>query len=233
VDSLTALAALAVAVGALVQGITGIGFSLVSAPFLIALVGVHDGVRVSLVLGSVLNIALLGAEHRHVRAGDAALLFVPAAIVTPFVAIAIKHAPSGPLAVAGGLLTIAAAAAVARGRFRGLRGRSGAVVAGTISGAMNVTAAIGGPAAAIYALNTGWPPEATRPTLQVYFLGLNLVAAGVLGVLLPSALLFVAMATGLAAGFILRGRVSSESARRATLLLAVAGGVAAIIRGVA
>lgn len=229
---MTLLAALAVAAGATAQGTTGIGFSLVSAPFLIAVAGVHDGVRVSLVLSAALNVVLLGAEHRHVRLGDAGLLFVPAAIATPIVALAVKHAPAGPLAVAGGLLTIAAAMAVARGRFRRLHGRGGALVAGAVSGAMNVTAAIGGPAAALFALNTGWPAESTRATLQLYFLALNVVAAASLGLVLPSAALWLAMAIGLAVGFVLRGRVSSVAARRATLILAVAGGLAAITRGV-
>jgi uncharacterized membrane protein YfcA len=227
------LAALAVAAGALVQGITGIGFSLVSAPFLIALLGPHDGVRISLVLGSGLNVVLLAAEHRRVRMGEAALLFVPAAIATPLVALAVKDADPGPLALAGGLLTIVAALAVARGRFSNLRGRGGAVVAGAISGAMNVTAAIGGPAAALYAISAGWPPADMRATLQAYFLALNIVAALTIGIVMPGVSLVVAMVAGLALGLVLRGRVSPDAARRATLVLAVIGGGAAIVRGLA
>jgi hypothetical protein len=143
----------------------------------------------------------------------------------------VRGASPRPLAIGGGVLTIVAAIAVARGRFQNLRGRGGVVVAGAVSGAMNVTAAIGGPAAAIYAVSAGWPPEDTRATLQAYFLALNVVGALTLGIIVPGVSLVIAMAVGLAAGFLLRRHVSTDAARRTTLALAIAGGLAAIYRG--
>ncbi|MDP9071539.1 MAG: sulfite exporter TauE/SafE family protein, partial [Actinomycetota bacterium] len=99
------------------------------------------------------------------------------------------------------------------------------------SGAMNVVAGIGGPAAALYALNAGWPPEATRATLQAYFLALNVVALASLG--LPSLGLgqAVGLVVGWLAGTVLARRLPQQAAMGATLALAGGGGAIAVARG--
>ena len=56
------------------------------------------------------------------------------------------------------------------------------MLAGVVSAAMNVAAAIGGPAIALYAGNADWPATAMRSTAQIYFVGLNVVALVSLGV---------------------------------------------------
>ncbi|MDQ1374120.1 MAG: uncharacterized protein QOJ09_1458, partial [Actinomycetota bacterium] len=73
------LAGLAVAAGAVAQAVTGLGFSLVSAPLLIALAGPRDGVRLNLVLSVLVNVVLLVPQRTHVRRRDVVRLLVPAA----------------------------------------------------------------------------------------------------------------------------------------------------------
>ena len=225
--------AIAVAAGAVAQWVSGLGFSLVCAPILIAVLGPREGVRVALVLSSVLNIALGYRGRREVMVREGALLLVPAMAVTPLVAAAARSIDGRWLTATAGTLTVASAVALALGvRSRHAAHPVGAVAAGALSGTMNVIGSIGGPALAMYTVNAGWPQARMRPTLQFIFLLSNVVALVALG--LPEPRHLLGPAGGLAAGWILGRwldpRVSHETARRLTLAVAGAGGVAAVIR---
>jgi hypothetical protein len=115
------------------------------------------------------------------------------------------------------------------------RGAAGAVVAGFVSAAMNVIAAIGGPAVALYAVNAGWEPARARSTLQFYFFFLGVVGLLSLGLPSPSLVLAVGM-VGLVAGWVagtaLAPRVPDRVVRLAVLGVASAGGVVAILTNV-
>lgn len=216
------------------QGITGIGFSLVCAPILIAVLGPREGVRTALVLSTLLNVALLARTHRHVLVREGSLLLVPAMAATPLLAWGSRRVDGRLLTLVAGGLTVASAAALLTG-LRWQRGRSpvAAVCSGVVSAAMNVVGSIGGPALALYTVNAGWPPQRSRPTLQVIFLLSNLVAMLSLG--LPDfdgtwAALLVALAAGWLAGLGLARHVPEGAARVATLGVAAAGGLVAILR---
>lgn len=226
------LADVAIAAGATAQAVTGIGFSLVCAPFLVASTGPHEGVRLVNTLALSLNAAALIREGRHVRPRDTLSLLFPALLAVPVVAWVARHSPAGVLAVAAGVMTLAGAGVIAAGRrVHWATGRAGAVAAGVTSGAMNVIAGIGGPAAALYALNAGWPPRSTRPTLQAYFLVLNVASVAALGP--PHNVLrhASALVVGWTLGVIIARRVDETLALRVTLSIAAMGGVTAIARG--
>lgn len=225
------LASLAVLAGALAQSVSGIGLTLVSGPLLVTLLGQSAGVRTSVVLSLALNAAVLAPEARHVRWGALPALLGPAALATPATAYALRHVDARAAAFVAGVVTVAGALLLASGRaWAGGRGRRGAVAAGAVSGAMNVTAGIGGPAVALYAANAGWSLVATRPTLQAYFLALNAVALVTLGPRAVPAALWLALAVGTLGGLLLARRVRQDVARRTTLALAVLGGVVVIVR---
>src|SRR5687768_2431244 len=132
---------LAVAAGAVAQAITGIGFALVCTPFLAALLGPVDGVRTSLLLSCVLNTAHLSRTGRGVLVREGALVLVPAVLVTPFVAWAVRRADTDVLSALTGTATLAAAGVLAAGvRVERARGRAGAIGAGLVSGATNAVA---------------------------------------------------------------------------------------------
>lgn len=227
--------ALAVLVGALAQSVSGIGFSLVCGPFLVAALGPADGVRLGVALSLVLNAVLLWRHRDAVDLRGAALLLVPAALALPLLARLLRDAPVRLAEALAGAAALLGATALAAGlRLRAARGPAGAVAAGALSAAMTVVAAIGGPAVALYAANAGWPAEATRSTLQLYFLALNLVAAAVLGLPEVGAVVLAACSAALAAGLVagapLARRVPDTAARRTTLALAGAGGLAVLLR---
>lgn len=223
------LAGLAVAAGAVAQAVTGLGFSLVSAPLLIALEGPRDGVRLNLVLSAIINVVLLAPQRRSVRRRDTLRLLVPAAIATPLTAWATGGADTDVLLVAAGVLTIASAIALLAGG-RTWR-RSSATVAGAISGVMNTVAGIGGPVVALHALNEDWPAVERKATFQLYFLLLNAAGILALGPRWPSPVLLAALAAGWLAGRRVAPLVSERTARAATLAVAAAGGAVALARG--
>lgn len=219
------------------QAVTAIGFSLVAVPFVSLAVGPAAAVPTINLLAGALNVVMLAAERRHTDWHRVVMLFVPAAVVIPFVGTAVKRLDTDALSVINGVVILVAAALLATGaRARSLRGRRGAVLAGAASGAMNVATSVGGPPVAMYAVNAGWPSATYRPTIQAYFLGINVASLAVRGLpdvpepgLLP--VLGVAMLAGWVTGARWARRINDDAVRRALLAVAAAGGSVAVLRG--
>jgi uncharacterized membrane protein YfcA len=225
--------ALAVAAGAAVQSITGIGFALVCTPFLITLLHPREGVRTSILLSLVVNTLVLLRERKEIRIRPALPLLIPAVVVTPFLAAAVKASPENLLRIVAGALTITCAIALWRGvRSARLRGPLAAAVAGVITAAMGVVAGIGGPASAIYAVNAGWTSKMMRSTLQVVFLIMNAVALASLGLPRPHPGLFLSLAIGWVVGVLLSGHINEKRVVSGTLIVAALGGVLAVATGI-
>jgi uncharacterized membrane protein YfcA len=218
--------------------VTAIGFSLVAVPFVSIATGPAAAVPTMNLIAGGLNLIMLISEREHARWRDALRLFIPAAIVIPFVGLAIKRLPTDALSIINGVAIIAATALLATGaRAHSLKGRRGAVLAGATSGAMNVATSVGGPPVAMYAINAEWPAKNYRPTLQAYFLGINIVSFAVRGVphLHHSGLLFEMAAATLVGWLVGRHfarQVDDVFVRKLLLTTAAAGGIVAIVRGV-
>jgi uncharacterized protein len=230
------LALVAVLSGAGASAVTGIGFSLVCAPLLILALGGGDGVRLANTLAIGVSLLLLRREWRSAVVRDVLLLLVPAALAIAVTALVISHANPRALSIASGVLILIAVAALASGiHFRQFAGRLGAVIAGAVSGAMNVVGGVGGPAVAGYALNAGWSPRQTRSTLALYFLAINIASVASRGVpVLPRWFVIgsiVAVIAGFGLGSVLARLVDARAVRWGTLLLAAAGACGAIAQG--
>lgn len=226
-----------VAVGAGAQAVTGLGFSLVSAPVFVLVLGPADGVRLVNMCSVVSSGVGAATLRRGIDVRRAAGLLLPAVVVTPLVAWVVHRTDSDLLSVLAGLVTLMSVAALAFGlRARRWRGRAGLVAAGTVSATMNTVGGLSGPAVAIYALNDGWPPELMRATFQLYFFVLNLVAVLALQPVQPGVLLGTALAVcvvaGFAAGRAAARKLDAAAVRGLVLGVAAAGGAAAILRGV-
>lgn len=229
------LLVLLIAAGAAAQGISGIGFSLVCGPVLVSALGPADGVRVSVLLSVLVNAGVLAREHRHVAWRAAAVLLLPAAIATPLLALVLRDVPDRAAQVLAGLAAVLGALALWRGlRWSALSSVTGMVGAAVVSAGMNDTAGIGGPAVALWADNAGWPHEKARGTLQVYFLGLNLVALVTLGLPHQSQGRYGEMLAALVGGYLLGAVLSRRTpvaqARLVTLALAFLGGAVVLVR---
>lgn len=227
------VAALAVLVGSIAQAVTGFGFSLVCAPFLVAAYGAPEGVQINMVVSTILNLLLLATGWRRVDRGSTVRLLVPAVVVTVGLGLLVRGAQNDGLTVLAGALCLTGVLVAARRRtFHRLTGTVGTTVVGALGGAMNVVAGIGGPPVVLFGTTAGWPPEVARPTLQSFFLGINIVALATLGLPDDVPLLAVAgMAVGLAIGYPLAQRLHADQVRVAVLVIAGAGSVLAIVRG--
>ncbi len=229
------LAWVMVALGAFAQALTGFGFSLVSAPFLLAAYAAPLGLQLNIVLSVVLNIGLVATGRRDVDVRSVARLFVPAMVATIVVGVMLRHTDSRVFTVVGGSVCLAGTLLIWSGFSAGRpHGRVATAVVGAASGAMNVSAGIGGPPVVVFAVSANWRPQVARASLQAFFLGINAVALATLG--LPRRMpagLPVALVVGLLAGRVFVRRFEHVSIRTLTLALAAAGSILAIARALA
>lgn len=208
-----------------------------AVPFVSFATGPAAAVPTINLVAASLNIAMLLDERHGVRWRDALRLFIPAAIVIPVVGLLVNRLPTNALSIINGVTILGGTALLATGaRAHSLKGKRGAVLAGAASGALNVATSVGGPPAAMYAINADWPAASYRPTLQAYFLGINLVSFAVRGVPQlerPGLLLqmLVATALGWLIGQRVAKRVDDRFVRNLLLLIAAVGGVVALVRG--
>ncbi len=233
--ALSAAVVLAVAVAALAQSVSGIGFSLVCGPLLVAALGAAAGVRLAVVLSLGLNAVILARHRSDLDGGGALRLLVPTALTLPVFALLLRDVPERPAAaLAGGTIVVLTLLLAAGVRWRAARGTAGAGVTGIVAAATTVVASVSGPPVALWAANAGWSADVQRATLQAYFFGVNVVALLSLGVpQVPVGLLAAcaaALAVGLAVGGPVGRRVSEPAARRTTLALAGVGGAVVLWR---
>lgn len=229
---------LVVFIGVAAQRVTGLGFSLVTSPYLVLLLGPFDGVLVVNTCAVLTAFIVLTQVWRDVDPRRAALLIGPALPAVVAGAWMARTLPAPPLAVIVGLLILCAlVAVVASERARVLRGTPGAVVAGIGSGFLNATVGAGGPAVALYAVSSGWAQHRFAATAQLVFgvLGVaSLAAKGGRPSMAAAGWATVAagLAVGILAGNRLAGRVPPSRGRTAVIALAMAGAVLTVVKGV-
>lgn len=223
---------LVVALGAVCQVLSGMGFALVVSPLVIVTLGQADGLRVVLVLSAVLNIAVLARLPGRVRVRDAVHLLLPAVLVIVPLGMVGDRLQGRVLDASAGVAVLAATALSAAGGPPTVLARpGGALIAGATSGALNVLAGASGVPVALFAAARRWSPAQITATLQAYALPLNLLTLLAIG--LPTGaglhdLLWAAagLVLGAAVSLPFVERVPAVLVRRVTLLVAAAGGLA-------
>ena len=231
-----ALVAGPVLLGALTQRATGLGLALVGAPFLVAVLGARDGVSFGNALQVVLCLVVLLRTRHGVDLRAAALLLAGAVVAVPVGAVVVGALPEGPLLVVVGLVAGAAVVLSLVPRLAGrLRGTAGGVGAGAVAGLVNVTAGVGGPVLSAYALARRWSADVFVPTAQVVLLVINLVALLSKGAPRLDPVVWgtglVGLAVGVVLGDLVQRRLDPRAARWAVVVLALAGALATVVRG--
>jgi uncharacterized membrane protein YfcA len=242
-----AIAAIAVVVGATLQRLSGMGVGLVVAPTLALLLGPQLGVYVTnattVCSGFLIMLTVLREvdwKRWAIFAGVGLVGSIPGALL-------VRALPSGWLSVVigavvlGALLLTFTSPRVPHVTGRGVPPLSTA--AGVLGGFLNTAAGVAGPVMVIYGRFVRWPQRDFAATMQptFAFFGLASVATktatGAVGVdMLPPLSLFaalvVAVVVGIWLGTVLSRRVTSEGARRLAVILAGAGALSALGRGV-
>lgn len=230
------LACAAVFLGALAQRTTGLGFALVASPLLIATLGPVAGVALGNMLSVCICLVVLSRVWRDVLWRPFFLLSIPAVITVPLGAWVVKNTPTSTLAVlVGGLALIAVLIVAISGQTFLLPGRSGAMIAGGVSGFMNATAGVGGPVIVIHAITERWPHAVFLGTGQVFFLFINVLSLWSKGMPDANVWLWLSVALsligGAVAGEFAARHISAKTARALVLVLASVGSISVIIRG--
>lgn len=227
----------AVFIGATAQRMTGLGFALVAAPFLVVISGPSTGVALGNALSAILCLTVLVTTWRNVRWKRVLILLAPALVSIPLGAYVVETFDVKIVLIAiGTMATLSVMTVIAGDRLALLPGKRGAVVGGALSGFMNSAAGVGGPMVAVHSMSERWTREVFVGTAQVFLLVVNIFSLAFKGI--PTALpLWVWGATGAALvagavlGHFISPHVSPKLGQRLVVSLALLGSVAAVVRG--
>jgi len=237
--NVTLIAAVAAAVfaGAVLQRLSGIGFSLVAAPALALLSGPRSGVTLTNLLAIMVALVVFATSARRVDRARARIL-IPAGLlgVLPGTLL-FRLLPPGQLEVAVGTITAFGLAAVLlapRLRTRARPATTGC--AGLASGFSAAAAGAGGPALTVYAVATSWPQPEFVATGQLSYATQGAAAVAIKGLpSVPGAWLGAAAAAvvcGLLAGHLAARRVDGARARRVAIAIAGLAALATVVKGI-
>lgn len=231
------LAALAVLAGAVAVRTTGMGFALLSSPFLVMALGPFEGILVTNVCGIVAALLNLTAVHADLDWRRAASV-IPAGVVgTVPGALLVLWLPPAVLAISISLLVlIGLLFTLASRRLQVPNSPWVGVGGGFASGLMNVTAGVGGPGLVVYALATQWEHRRFAATAQLHFAVLG-VAALIAKWSLPTlplvgwSALLALLVVGLVGGNVLARWVHGARAMRWVIVVAMAGALMSLAQG--
>ncbi|HKU01448.1 MAG TPA: sulfite exporter TauE/SafE family protein [Arthrobacter sp.] len=233
----------AVVMGAGMQRVTGMGFALVAAPFLVLLLGPVEGVVLVNVCGAVTAGAIIFRVVKDIDwkryaalAASALLGIVPAAILIRLIPAPVLEISIGVILAVGLTVLLVLKSATLPERRRYL------LTAGGLSGFMNTAAGVGGPAVSMYSIATRWQHKSFAATMQPYFFTIGTfsliskaITAPATFPVLPLAM-WVAVAAaclgGLVLGDLAAKHVPARAAQILLIILAYLGAAATIIRGV-
>jgi uncharacterized membrane protein YfcA len=222
-------------VAASAQTISGFGMNLILAPAAqLALPGAA-AVRLVVGAGAILNSGLLATGWRSILWRAVLYLAVPALGATALLGPVISHAGERPVSAVVAAVTLLAAVTSAAGALPArFTGRAGALIAGALAGALNVSSGVSGPPVAVYAAAQPWPARQLVATVQAVFLPINVAAFIVLRAVPLTPGIFAAGAAGTGAGLLagtyLRDRIPAALVRVAVLIVAAVGAVLILVR---
>jgi len=223
-----------------VQGLTGFGFALVSAPLLSALMEPRLAMPIVVAHGSLITLLLLPDVWRWIDVRMVIPLAASGLIGIPIGAYLLRVVEGNTLRVLVGLLVILFSLLLLLG-VEGLGGsrRWMVIPVGLLSGILGGSTTMSGPPVILFLTHRGMEKRVFRASLIAYFTILGVVAIptyilnGLINIqpvrwitsLMPS------MALGAAVGARLSRRVAEEPFRRFTLLLVMASGLLSLLTG--
>jgi uncharacterized membrane protein YfcA len=244
VEPVVVLILFAVFLGALSQRVTGMGFGLVSGPFLVLLLDPYSGIILVNICGIAASSSVFARTFAEVEWPPFRHLVLGAVIGTIPGAVLASALPTAPLQILIGVLIIVSLiSSLTLGRLgRRMPANFGTRLgAGALSGAMSAAAGAGGPAVSAYAVLTNWEQRSFAATLQP-FLVVGTTSAVVAKVIVHGGVwpglsigtwigLAVVLVAGLVSGDWLSRRIDTSIARIGMLILAFGGGVSALVKG--
>ena len=229
----------ALLLGSFVFSAVGFGMGLTMAPILLLILAPQQVVVLANAMIVLATLLILWQTWRGLRWRQSWLFILAGLPPVPLGALLLSVAAPAALRIAiVTLILLIAVMSLFNVRAPGARTRWAAVGFGFTTTLLTTTLSIGGPLAAIYAMEQDWPRETMRATLAMYFL-----LAGVLGLALyaVAGLIPVAMAynIGVGAPVVVAGatlggwlarRMSLRAFRYAVLFVIIGGSGALLAR---
>ena len=245
VEPVVVLILFAVFLGALSQRVTGMGFGLVSGPFLVLLLDPFSGVILVNICGIVASFSVFVRTFAEVEWPPFRHLALGAVIGTVPGALLSSSMPTPLLQILiGALIIVSLISSLTLGKLgRSIPANLGTrMTAGLFSGAMSAAAGAGGPAVSAYAVLTNWEQRSFAATLQP-FLVVGTASAVVMKVIVHGGAwphlefgvwigLGLVLVAGLVGGDRLAHHIDVGIARIGMLVLAFGGGIAALVKGI-
>jgi uncharacterized protein len=221
-----------------VQGITGFGLSLLALPLLGLILGIREAVPILVLLSIVTNLWVAKDHLRELRFRTIASMLIPAAVGVP-AGIWLLAVVSAPMlkALAGGVIVLFAAGALADFSFMRRVNIQKPYVFGFLSGVLNGSISLSGPPIIAYFAIERLPKDAFRSNLSAYFFLLNIVT--IAGMIISGACsirsaaqslyLLPALIVGTTAGVAISRRIHEAHFRRIAIGLLLALGVYTLV----
>ncbi|MEJ7796548.1 MAG: sulfite exporter TauE/SafE family protein [Nocardioides sp.] len=230
---LVAIVAVAVLVGATVQGTVGLGLGLVGAP-VVALVAPDLVPELMLWLAMAMALQTMATENRGTDWRGLGWALPPRVLGTVVGVWVVATAPTRLIGIAVGIMVLLSVALTVRTVTFPVN-RISLPLAGFVSGVTGTATSIGGPPLAV--LYQHHPPTVLRSTLAVYFAvgaALSLVGLGVVGELRAdiawlALLLSPLLVVGLALSVPVRQRLPRAAVRAGVLIVCAASALVLLV----
>ena len=244
------LAAVATLVAAAIQSATGLGFAMIAAPALLAVLEPREAITILLLLGLLVSLLLLFAERRPlaVRRRDLAVISVAALPGLALGVLVLEGVSKEQLQVlTGAVVIVVAALQLTMGEADPVPRCGGGVAehpatgagVGVLVGALTTSTSVNGPPIALWLFARGARPAEVRDTLAAAFIALNVLGLGAVAVTGDGlsadggylALLVPITALGWLGGRPAFERLRGGGFRVVSLLVVLAAGVASMAAG--
>ena len=209
-----ALIEAAIFLAAVVQGSSGLGFNLTAAPIVNAIMPGPTSVGLINLCALAQNTWMLTREKGRIHFEVFRILGPALAVGVLIGFMMVRLIPDAVMPILVALSALASLITLVAWRS-GSSATSGAI-AGVWSGSINTYAGVGGPPVASYLISKGWPHGDFLRTLQLVFIGIDIVSLPILGLpALPWWFYEIAagcLLLGTGAGSLLRKRLSQHQA---------------------
>jgi len=224
----------------IVKGLTGFGFSLLTVPILVVLLGPRKAVPIIIILNAASNVPLYIHSRRWSSLGRIRPLIAAGIISIPVGTYLLLVLDTAALKLIAGVAICLFALAFLLGFRREIkREKRGLIGAGLVSGILNGLISTGGPPVILFLTNQGMPKQRFRANLIAYFLFLNAAtlpmhfAGGLISLeVVKYAVIFIpALAAGALVGTRLIGYVPEAAFRKTVLAVVMTAGLMLALAG--
>ncbi|QXQ10983.1 sulfite exporter TauE/SafE family protein [Paeniglutamicibacter sp. Y32M11] len=232
-----------VVIGAIAQRVAGLGFAMLVSPFLVIMLGAHEGVFLVNICGVLSSAIIMPRVWKDIDWSMFRWLCSFSIIGSVIGALLAGALPAAPLSIVVGAVVLAAlllSLILARANVT-VSGQLPKSSAGFLSGLTNAMAGVGGPAVSAYAVLARWPQRPFAATLQPFFVVTGLISIGMKFITTPAALpvmplwAWIGVAVFIWVGVFIGERVqrvvSDKHARFFVLCIAFLGAITALISG--